>query len=114
MDQEQQWAKALQSAKHQSRQLGATPLAIQKKQNQEELTYYKGQLLRQVRAGDRAGVSETWKRLLKLRARQTVIALANLRSLYGQIEPTALQKEVEKYYRDCASLGASLRGDFGV
>ena len=105
---EQSWAVELQRARHAAKRRTETPIAMQKKQNQDIMNYAKAELLKALREKNTAVISNTLGKLFKLRAEQTAIQLAEIKELYGYLEPAAIEAEIGKYYLDCVGLQRTL------
>lgn len=107
---EQAWAMTLKRTKHQqSGKHQAVSLEIQKKQIQEELTYFK-QILRQALVDrNEAELDRATNKLVALRAKQVAIHLQEETNQGFTINSFILERAFYHYYHDCYRLVHSVR-----
>lgn len=103
-NQERQWAQAIKLSKQQA----ARPDAIALRQNQlpEEMQYFKNKLLALLKDKQRTEAKKCLQTLFKLRAEQTVLAIADMQER-GELTADETQKGLQKYYHDCAAVTAA-------
>ena len=109
VDFETQWANAMRRAKQQRvKQKAGAPLAVQEKQNKEEMDYFKQKLLKARQFNDRDEVKKTVDILIKLRAKTAALKMQKAREISGFLSEFTIKKIVAKYTSDCARLLKSL------
>ncbi|MBT4124024.1 MAG: hypothetical protein HOA57_03180 [Candidatus Magasanikbacteria bacterium] len=89
------WAKSIQKSKQSGTTSQIDP-AIQKKQAEEELKYFKQKLREAIEENNKDKTKDTLKKLIKTRSRLLKITLTK-----RTIDP---EEEIEKYYHDCHRL----------
>jgi hypothetical protein len=72
------------------------------------MLYAKNQFMGAAAAGDAAGKEKALEALIDLRAEQVALELEEIQDLYGSVETSALQAEMQKYYEDCYRLAAAV------
>lgn len=104
MEREAKWAVALKKAKTAERIKSDIPLAVRKNQLQDRMLYYKNVLAGVAAEGNAAEKNKALETLIDLRANLLALKLEEIQELYGNIETTALEAEMQKYYEDCYRL----------
>lgn len=103
-DQERDWALQLKKAQQQTTGTSRIPVALQQKQVDEELTFYKAKLKIAISTHAEEKIHDMLQKLIELRAKQTALRLLNMKQQTGQINPTVLYYEIRKYSRECTAL----------
>lgn len=101
---QQDWSALLQKEKMQRQQTLRVPIATKKKQIDDQILYYKGILQRNLLANIKTGNENIVKKLIELRASQTVYILLAKEEEQGYLDATETAKEVERYAQDCLKL----------
>ena len=108
-DFEQKWQLAMQKAKQQqAKQKTGSPLAVQDKQNKEEMDYFKQKILKSFQRGDKEETKKTASALIKLRAKSAAIKIQKTRAESGFLSEATIKKIIAKYTQDCLRLVQSL------
>ena len=106
---EQKWQLAMQKARQQQvKQKTDSPLAVQEKQNKEEMNYFKQKILKSFQRGDKEETKKTASALIKLRAKSAAIKIQKARSESGFLSEATIKKIIAKYTQDCLKLTQSL------
>lgn len=103
-DFERQWAVALKKSQTQNKQTKIVPVDVWKKQVQEEMDYFKTELKKYIKVKNIEKIEEILEKLFALRAEQIKIFASEQQEQFGFISETRLEKEIKKYYADCATL----------
>jgi len=104
MDIQTEWEAALAKSKQAVRPKNLPSLDIQKKQIDEELTYFKTQLREAIKERDKNKANEHLTKLFDIRAKQTTMALNEMTENNYILDQEMVDKQVDKYYRDCYQL----------
>lgn len=115
-DFEQKWQTAMQRARQQQAKQKSSlpagrqgsPLAVQEKQNKEEMDYFKQKLLKAYQQHDDAEIKKTAGVLIKLRAKSAAIKIQKTRETAGFLSEATIKKIIAKYTQDCLRLVQSL------
>ena len=108
-DFESQWSLAMQKARQQqAKQKTATPLAVQEKQNKEEMDYFKEKILKSSQRSDKEETKKTASALIKLRAKSAAIKMQKAQAETGFLSEATVKKIIAKYTQDCLRLIHSL------
>lgn len=105
---QQEWSTLLQKERLQRQNTVRVPIATRRKQIDEQISYYKGTLQRNLLAGITDNNKMLLKKLIELRATQTVYILLGKEEERGYLEEHTTRYEVERYTRDCLLLAKSI------
>lgn len=105
---QQEWSALLQKERLQRQNTLRVPIAVRRKQIDEQIAYYKGILQRNLLAGITDNNETLLKKLIELRAIQTVYILLGKEEERGSLDTQTTQQEVERYTRDCILLAKSI------
>jgi hypothetical protein len=105
---QQEWSALLQKERLQRQNTLRVPIATRRKQIDEQIAYYKGMLQRNLLASITDNNETLLKKLIELRAIQTVYILLGKEEERGYLDEQTTQYEVEQYTRDCVLLAKSI------
>ncbi len=105
---QQDWSTVLQKERLQRQNTVRVPIATRRKQIDDQINYYKGTLQRKLLAGITNNNETLVKKLIELRATQTVYILLGKEEERGYLEEQTTRYEVERYTRDCLLLAKSI------
>lgn len=106
--QEIEWARTLRTARtklgnNQPARTVADRIAVQK-----DIRAAKSALRLACKSGNEVDARGWLQSLIRLRADQTAIALADLSSVYGTVAPVTVERLCERYAKDCLLLTRSV------
>jgi len=101
---EEQWSIALKKGKQRTSKQTLVPLSIQKKQLEEEMSYYKDKLKKVCHLKNPKLTEETVKTLIKLRARQVGIQTQEMQAVGTPLTKFHLKRLASAYADDCAKI----------
>jgi hypothetical protein len=105
---QQNWSTLLAQGRMQRQNTVRVPIATRRKQIDDQINYYKGTLQRNLLAGITDNNETLVKKLIELRATQTVYILLGKEEERGYLEEQTTRYEVERYTRDCLLLAKSI------
>lgn len=103
------WSLALQKTKQQRQHTLRVPVATRKKQIDDQIIYYKSLLERNLLSDNDQTINEDlFKKLVALRASQTVYTLLSLEEQQGYMDAYTTDQELAKYTKECVLLAHSI------
>ncbi len=105
---QEKWSALLQKERLQHQNTVRVPIATRRKQIDEQIAYYKGTLQRNLLAGMTDNNETLVKKLIQLRATQTIYILLGKEEERGYLDEQTTRYEVEQYTRDCLLLAKSI------
>ena len=114
MNQQQQWAGTLKKEQHRAKQRKTLSLADEKKRIEEEIDYYKEQL---IAAAEKKAFDETkrlYEKVVEARARQLRNTLEHMEEKLGTIPQDRIAAETKSYREDCVKLALAADVLLGV
>ena len=77
---------------------------IQQKELKDAFSYHKEKLLTACAVKDKNTIDTEIKKLISLRAKQTVLDMQDIQTLYGELSTDVLDSYMHHYTKDCARL----------
>lgn len=103
------WSLALQKNKQQRQHTLRVPIATRKKQIDDQITYYKKELEKNITDNNEPTVTEDlFKKLVALRASQMIYNLLSLEEQHGYMDADTTDQELAKYTKECILLAHSI------
>ena len=104
----QHWSNLLAKTKMQHQNTLRVPIATRRKQIDDQITYYKNLLTHNLQTDTSADNESIVKKLIDLRATQTMYILRTIEEERGFLDTQTTQSEVQRYTRDCLMLAHSI------
>ena len=106
-EKEQQWAKELKKAKQAVKEKDI-PLGLHKKQNEEEMEYFRNKLAGAISKNDWKETKKYYEKIITTRATQTAIQIKEEKTGGYIIDEERVEKLIKHFFEDCIKLAISI------
>ncbi len=105
---QQEWGTLLAQERMKRKNTVHVPIATRRKQIDDQIAYYKGTLQRNLLAGITDNNEVLVRKLIELRATQTIYMLLGIEEERGYLDQSTTLEEIEHYTHDCLLLAKSI------